>query len=87
MVHADVLLLGCDSKEVGRGLHGVLREWDVLWYFADDRMPYDARMYMDWSGLCASDVFSMEGVRMIRTHIRRRHDITAQRGLYVTLKQ
>ena len=42
---ADVILLGCDSKQVARvrdamnemehGLHGVLREWDVLWYFLD----------------------------------------------------
>ena len=94
---ADVLLLGCDSKqaarvrgamdEMERGLHGVLREWDVLWYFADGRVPREARLHMGGSGLCAGNRFSAEGIRMVRAHIRRRHDITAQRGLYVTLGQ
>ena len=94
---ADVLLLGCDSKqaarvrgamdEMERGLHGVLREWDVLWYFADGRVPREARLHMGGSGLCAGDRFSAEGIRMVRAHIRRRHDTTAQRGLYVTQEQ
>lgn len=94
---ADVLLLGCDSKQVARarrimdemerGLHGVLREWDVLWYFADGRVPRKARLHMDGSGLCAGDRFSADGLRMVHAHIRRRHDTTAQRGLYVTLGQ
>lgn len=94
---ADVLLLGCDSKQVARvrdamnemecGLHGVLREWDVLWYFVDGRVPREARQHMGGSGLCAGDRFSADGIRMMRAHIRRRHDLTAQRGLYVTLGQ
>ena len=94
---ADVILLGCDSKqtarirnainEMERGLHGVVREWDVLWYFLDGLVPRKARQHMGGSGLCANELFSTEGIRMMRAHIRRRHDIIAQRGLYVTLEQ
>ena len=94
---ADVLLLGCDSNEVARvgeamremehGLLGTLREWDVLWYFVDGRVPRDARIRMGGSGLCRNDAFSEEGIRMVRAHVRRRFDITAQRGLFITLEQ
>ena len=94
---ADVLLLGCDSKQVEnikeamdemeRGLHGVFRERDVLWYFADGHVSRRARRHMGGSGLCSNDSFSAEGIRMMSSHIRRRHDITAQRGLYITLEQ
>ena len=94
---ADVLLLGCDSKEwrriiealteMERGLLGVWRGWDILWYFADDRVPRAVRMHMGGSGLATNDRCSAEGIRMIRAHIRRRFDVVARRGLFVTLEQ
>ena len=94
---ADTLLLGCDSKraarirdamdEMERGLHGLLREWDVLWYFTDGGTPHDERTRMGEGALCCDDKFSTEGMRMVHAHIRRRSDITAQRGLYITLEQ
>ena len=94
---ADVLLLGCESRHMTRvidamkemecGLHGVLREWDVLWYFMDDRVPRKAYLHMDGSGLCVTDRFSQEAIHMIHAHLRRRHDLTAQRGLFATSEQ
>ena len=83
---ADVLLLGCDSKEwrrtiealteVERGLLGVWRGWDVLWYFADGRVPEAARRHMvQHGGACSNDMFSAEGIRMIRAHVKRRYDV------------
>lgn len=93
---ADVLLLGCDSKEwrrvaealteTGRGLLGVWGGWDVLWYFADGRVPRDARLHRNGSVPCRNDWFSAEGIRMVRTHARRRFDVVARRGLLVTLE-
>ena len=94
---ADVLLLGCNSRqmerakeamdEMERGLHGILREWDVLWYFTDGHVPDHALRHMDGSGLCADDRFAAEGICMMRAHIRRRHDATSHRGLHITLEQ
>ena len=94
---ADVLLLGCDSKEwrriiealteMERGLLGVWRGWDVLWYFADGRVPHVARMHMGGGGLCSNDGFSAECIRMMHAHIRRRFDVVTRRGLLVTLEQ
>ena len=94
---ADMLLLGCDSKratrasnamdEMERGLHGLLREWDVLWYFSDGGTPHDRRASIGEGSLCCNDGFSDDGIRMAHAHIRRRCDITARRGLYITLEQ
>ena len=94
---ADVLLLGCDSREwrrtiealteMERGLLGVWRGWDVLWYFADGRVPEVARRHMaQQGGACSNDAFSAEAIRMIRAHAERRHDVVARRGLLVTLE-
>ena len=94
---ADVLLLGCDSKEwrrviealteMERGLLGVWRGWDVLWYFADGCVPHVVRMHMGGNGLSSNDRFSTDGICMIRAHTRRRFDLVARRGLFITMEQ
>lgn len=86
---SDVLLLGCDSNEVDRarkilleaerGLFGIWK-WDILWYFADGRMPPDELLPMG-VGRYSEDKFSTDAINMIRTHIDRRDDDTAQAGL------
>ena len=92
-VSSDVLLLGCDSHEVERarkilleverGLLGIWR-WDILWYFADGRVPSDVRLHTGASG-CSNDEFSADAISRIRAHIDRRYDSTAQAGLPVKL--
>ena len=94
---ADMLLLGCDSNETARakeaitemerGLLGVWRGYDVLWYFADGHVPSDARLHMNGSILCSNDVFSAEAICMVHAHLRRRFDVVSQRGLFVTMEQ
>ena len=96
-IAADVLLFGCESKhtthmlnamdEMERGLHGVLREWDVLRYFMDDRIPQKSYLHLDGSDMCVTSQFSQEAIHMIHAHLRRRHDLVAQRGLFDTLEQ
>ena len=94
-VSSDVLLLGCDSNEIERvrnvlleierGMLGVWR-WDILWYFADGRVPPDARSDVRVDK-CSNDEFSADAISMIRTHIDRRYDSTAQAGLPVKLAE
>ena len=96
-IRADMLLLGCYSRradcaydamlEMERGLHGMVRGWDVLWYFADDKVYWKEIERMGGSGVCSSSEFSSDGISMVHAHLRRRYDITSRRGLYVTLER
>lgn len=56
--------------------------WDVLWYGVDHK-PHPIDPYSD--PVCIDRNFSTEGAHLVHTHVRRRRDIAAIRGLYVSL--
>ena len=62
---------------------GLMLNWDVLWYGTDDTpspvLPLNVRP------LCSSNTFSMWGICLIHAHIRRRDDLSAWRGLFLTM--
>ena len=87
----DIALVGSEqaSSDMARDLMkrmslGFLRlvpEWDVLWYGTD----YTPSPHQDIKPLCTSSTFSLEAVCLIHAHIRRREDIVAWRGSYVSM--
>ena len=96
-IRADILLFGCYSKkaddaykvmlEMERGLHGISREWDVMWYFADGCIYWKELKRMGGSGVCSNNEFSTDGICMMHAHLRRRYNLTFRRGLFVTLER
>ena len=87
---ADILLLGCNSKdaaraysfmlEMERGLHGVLWGWDALVYFTDDSEYGKILQLMGDSGVYSNSKFSADGIFLVRSHLRRRYDYVAHNG-------
>ena len=91
----DVALIGCLSQdmmdiegvvsELERN-HGMLRGWDMLVYFINDKVP--GKKVFDVMGrgsVISRYEFTNEAVRLLHAHLRRRYDVIVSRGAYLTI--
>ena len=62
---------------------GLMLNWDVLWYGTDGTPRPDLPPSMQ--PLCSSNAFSTYGICLVHAHIRRRDDLPAWRGLFLTM--
>lgn len=90
----DIVLIGCLSRDIGKieGIiselernHGMFREWDILVYFIDDKVPWKAIKILDGSGVVSQYDFYKAAACLLHAHLRRRYDVIARRGAYTTM--
>ena len=93
IMNVDVVIVGSESarfkdaayliRNIPAVFHGLMLHWDVLWYGTDDAprpvLPLNVRP------LCSNNAFSMYGICLVHAHIRRRDDLSAWRGLFLTM--
>ena len=94
---ADVLLLGCYSRDVEnaknaldmleRGLYGVMQGWGVLYYFVDDKIRKNKKDVKGFDPVYSTSEFSADCIDMLHRHIWRYYDKIAHIGLMNTLTQ
>lgn len=93
-VCADVALIGIHSRDIGdvEGIiaklernHGMFKGCDMLIYFIDNKVPWKTFEIMSIASTVTQYEFADEAVRLLHTHLRRRHDLVARRGVYVTI--
>lgn len=89
----DVVIVGSESarfedaayliRRIPSVFLGLMLNWDVLWYGTDGAprpvLPLNMRP------LCSSNAFSTYGICLVHAHIRRRDDLSAWRGLFLTM--
>lgn len=90
----DVVLIGCLSgdvehiKDVISELeqnHGIFREWDVLLYFIDDKVPPETFKILGRGGIASQYEFADDAKLLLHGHLRRRYDVISRRGVYTTV--
>ncbi len=95
ILDVDVVIVGSKSarfadadyliQNIPAIFHGLMLNWDVLWYGIDDIptpvLPFNVLP------LCSGNKFSIYGICLIHAHIRRRDDLSAWRGLFLTMLQ
>lgn len=91
---ADIALIGCLSHNVAdigglvSGLeqnHGLFREWDILVYSIDDKVPWKTFGVVGFGSAVTRYEFANDAVRLLHAHLRRRYDVISQRGAYTTM--
>lgn len=65
------------------GFLGLVLNWDVLWY-GTDGTPQSG-LPPTSQPLCCGPAFSKDGICLAHAHIRRRDDLAAWRGLFLTM--
>ena len=92
-IGVDVVIVGSEAarfedaayliRRIPVGFLGLMLNWDVLWYGTDGTprpvLPLNVRP------LCSSNAFSTYGICLVHAHIRRRDDLPAWRGLFLTM--
>ena len=94
--YPDIIIIGCHSTDLRKlpdildnieKRHGIFREWDVLIYFIDDKIPFRAHEILKGCGVISQFDFSKDAICLINHHLRRRHDVISRRGAYVTMER
>ena len=91
-IGVDVVIVGSETarfddaayliRRIPVGFLGLVLNWDVLWYGTDGTPRHDLPPNMQ--PLCSSNAFSTDGICLVHAHIRRRDDLPAWRGLFLT---
>ena len=71
-------------RHISLGFLGLALWWDVLWYGTDYTPQPDLPLTIKPS--CSNHAFSMDGICLAHAHIRRRDDVAALRGAYLTMQ-
>ena len=89
----DVVIVGSEAarfmdaayliQRIPMGFLGLVPNWDVLWYGTDSIPRPD--LPSNLLPLCSGHAFSMYGICLVHAHIRRRDDLSAWRGLFLTM--
>ena len=92
-IGVDVVIVGSETarfddaayliRRIPVGFLGLVLNWDVLWYGTDGTPRPDLSPGVQ--PLCSSNAFSTDGICLVHAHIRRRDDLSAWRGLFLTM--
>ena len=91
----DIALIGCLSRDMGdvgdiiselERNHGLFREWDILVYFIDDKVPRKVFEILGRGSVVSRYEFADDARRLLHAHLRRRYDVISRRGVYTTME-